>query len=260
MDVLTNFLENSSIHGLAFISRTQAFRRAFWVCVVFTGFSAAAIIISESIKNWNETPVITTLETLPIEEIRFPKVTVCPPPNTYTNLNHDLMRAGDTTITDFLTGDDEEDDNEEAKKKIVAILRDLVGNILMAEYEQAWQWYFEEDNKYANWYNGYSFEENPLEAFRRVSALQLDLKEAEREQEDENNENIQKIRERLEQGSEQMISTCAISGTISTPRFGKPFNRSVFINPINSKHIYTIIINFTTGTFSKDFFSQGAVK
>ena len=240
MDVLTNFLENSSIHGLAFISRTQAFRRAFWVCVVFTGFTAAAVIISESFRNWNETPIITTLETLSIEDIRFPKVTVCPPPNTYTNLNHDLMRAGNTTITDFLTGDDKSD-----TVKIEGIIRDLLENILNSEYEQAWAWYFEEDNKYGNWYSGYSMEENPLEAFRKVSALQRDLKQA--EQEDEGDlqslRNIQSIKNKLKEGSEQKLSTCAISGTISTPKFGKPFNRSVFINPLDTIHVYSIIID-----------------
>ena len=50
----------------------------------------------------------------------------------------------------------------------------------------------------------------------------------------------------MEQGSKHTISTCAISGAINTPRFGKPFERSVFINPDpDSKHIYSIIIDFS---------------
>ena len=153
MDVLANFLENSSIHGLAYISRTEAFRRAFWVCVVFTGFSVAAVLISESFRNWNETPVITTLETRPIEDVTFPKVTICPPPNTYTNLNYDLMMAGNENIKDFLTNDenDNDHDNDDWDAKMHQIWYDLTENIFDAEYEQAWKWYFEETNKYSNW-------------------------------------------------------------------------------------------------------------
>ena len=75
-------------------------------------------------------------------------------------------------------GDDKSD-----TVKIEGIIRDLLENILNSEYEQAWAWYFEEDNKYGNWYSGYSMEENPLEAFRKVSALQRDLKQAEQEDE-----------------------------------------------------------------------------
>ena len=46
------------------------------------------MIISKSFDEWVNHPITTTIETLPISEVRFPKITVCPPKNTFTNLNY----------------------------------------------------------------------------------------------------------------------------------------------------------------------------
>ena len=62
----------------------------------------AGSLIYHSFNAWDENPVRTTIETRPINEIEFPKVTVCPPKNTYTNLNYDLEKLGFTKI-DFET-------------------------------------------------------------------------------------------------------------------------------------------------------------
>ena len=91
MDKLRDFLESSTIHGLNYVSTTRKSVRLFWVVVVFTGFTLAAMLINQSFEDWSENPVKTTIETLPISQITLPKVTVCPPKNTYTNLNYDLM-------------------------------------------------------------------------------------------------------------------------------------------------------------------------
>ena len=88
MTVLTSFLENSSIHGLGFIAQTRAFARVFWVIVVILGFTLASLLIMTSFQDWAENPVTTTIETLPIEKVPFPQITVCPPKNTFTNLNY----------------------------------------------------------------------------------------------------------------------------------------------------------------------------
>ena len=95
---LKQYLEGSTIHGLAYISSSSRFKRLFWVLVVVTGFTAAGILIYQSFANWEESPVSTTIETLPISEITLPKITVCPAKNTYTNLNYDLEMMGNRTI------------------------------------------------------------------------------------------------------------------------------------------------------------------
>ena len=100
MEGVRTFLESSTIHGLTYISTTQKYARLFWILVVMTGFVGASLLIKESFDSWSESPVKTTIETLPISEITLPKVTVCPPKNTFTDLNYDLMMTKNITLTD----------------------------------------------------------------------------------------------------------------------------------------------------------------
>ena len=99
MDGFKLFLESSTIHGLTYVSTTRRLTRIFWVMVVLGGFSCALYLIHESFQSWTESPISTNIETLPIRKIRFPKVTVCPPKNTYTDLNYDLIMAKNITIS-----------------------------------------------------------------------------------------------------------------------------------------------------------------
>ena len=98
MKGLTAFLESSTIHGLAYIATGRRYVRLFWILVVIGGFTGAGVIIYQSFESWAESPVKTTIETLPITEITFPKVTVCPPKNTFTDLNYDLMMTENMTL------------------------------------------------------------------------------------------------------------------------------------------------------------------
>ena len=79
MSDLNTYLESSSIHGLLYIGSTKKCSRLFWILIVFTGFMAAVILINEAFQSWASSPVSTLIETLPINEITFPKVIVeCP--------------------------------------------------------------------------------------------------------------------------------------------------------------------------------------
>ena len=98
MEHLTTYFESSTIHGLAYIATGRKYVRLFWTLVVFGGFTGAGVLIYSSFQSWAESPVKTTIETLPITEITFPKVTVCPPKNTYTDLNYDLMMTKNMTL------------------------------------------------------------------------------------------------------------------------------------------------------------------
>ena len=86
MEVVRTFLESSTIHGVGYISSTRKNSRLFWIFVVILGFTGAGLLIRSSFTSWSESPIKTTIETLPISEITLPKVTVCPPKNTFTNL------------------------------------------------------------------------------------------------------------------------------------------------------------------------------
>lgn len=94
-----SFLLSSSIHGLAYIAKTKSFVKLFWVAVVTFCFSSAGYLIIQAFRGWSESPIRTTIETLPIEKLTFPKVTVCPPRKTFTNLNYDLMEAETKTLS-----------------------------------------------------------------------------------------------------------------------------------------------------------------
>ena len=55
--------------------------------------------IDSCIQDWADSPVTTTIETLPIADISLPLVTVCPPQNTFTNLNYDLTTLEQVTLS-----------------------------------------------------------------------------------------------------------------------------------------------------------------
>ena len=79
MKTLNMFLESSTIHGLNHISNSRKCGKLFWIWIVVSGFLMAVVLIYQSFLNWRESPFTTTVKTLPITLIKFPKVTVCPP-------------------------------------------------------------------------------------------------------------------------------------------------------------------------------------
>ena len=86
-----SILESSTIHGLSHITTPNRLVRLFWILTVLTGFSIAFMIIEQSFRTWSENPITTTIETLPVSALTLPKITVCPPKNSFTNLNYDLV-------------------------------------------------------------------------------------------------------------------------------------------------------------------------
>ena len=143
MEGVRTFLESSTVHGLSYISTTRKFGKFFWILVVIAGFTGAGILIYQSFNDWAESPVTTTIETLPITQIKFPNVTVCPPKNTYTDLNYDLMRTENITL--------ESKTREEILQYGVELLNDLMYETLMNNLNV-----LQDNEKYSNWYNGYT--------------------------------------------------------------------------------------------------------
>ena len=94
MQKLSAFLESSTIHGLTYIATGRKYVRLFWIIIVLSGFTGAGVLIYQSFQTWQDSPIKTTIETLPISDVNFPKIMVCPPKNTYTNLNHDFIVLG----------------------------------------------------------------------------------------------------------------------------------------------------------------------
>ena len=150
MKELNYFLETSTIHGLYHISTTRKYVKLFWIWVVLGGFSGAFVLIYQSFKGWEDSPYTTTIKTLPITDITFPKVTVCPPKNTFTNLNFDLMLADNLTIND--------EDRHMLSDYMLDLLHDsfyweLIFNISLIQ----------DEDRYHNWYKGYNLIDIPFE-------------------------------------------------------------------------------------------------
>ena len=141
MEGIRTFLESSTIHGLSYISTSHKYARFFWLLVVALGFIGCALLINESFKSWEESPVKTSIETLQISKIKLPKLTVCPPKNTFTDLNSDLLMLKNSTLT-------MEQRDEIYKNAIKIIETDLLSLTKFSCLNISDQFY--------NWYHGYS--------------------------------------------------------------------------------------------------------
>ena len=80
-------------------SQTKA-AKLLWCGIVCFGFTTAGILISKSYKDWQESPISTSITTQPIEDLDFPVVTICPPKDSNAALYYDLAKAGNRTLSD----------------------------------------------------------------------------------------------------------------------------------------------------------------
>ena len=143
METVNSLLETSSIHGVFHIAASRKSIKLFWIFVVFSGFLVSGILIHQSFKSWNENPITTTIETVPISEMILPNITVCPPKDTFTDLNHELKIAENLTL-----------DNE-TREKLLDYVMDLLLDVHFLNMMKN-QSILQEDKMYFNWYHGYS--------------------------------------------------------------------------------------------------------
>ena len=143
MSEIKNFLEASSIHGVLHIAQSKKYQRLFWMLIVITGFTSAIFLIQQSFKSWDESPITTTIDTLSISKLRFPKITVCPPKNTYTNLNYDLKKSENITITD------------KTRQELIDYFYELNHDEIFFNFLTDLD-LITNENRYFDWYHGYT--------------------------------------------------------------------------------------------------------
>ena len=141
MEEIRTFLSNSTIHGLHYISESKKLSRLFWTVVVTAGFVGASLMIVESFRGWTESPVATSVEIVEMTDVEFPPVTVCPPVNTLTLLNHPL--AGN--ISDF---------DEESRMKLIYYVDQLISEGARRSFNMLKDHF--ELNTFRNWFLGKS--------------------------------------------------------------------------------------------------------
>ena len=138
MEAVRDFLESSSINGLNHIANSSKLVKLFWILIVAQGFVISTYLIYESFENWEENPVRTTVSTAPISELKFPTVTVCPPRNTFTDMNYDLIAAENKTLS------------KETKQELFEYVIELIEeNIFLDNLNK-----FHEKDRFHNWYYG----------------------------------------------------------------------------------------------------------
>ena len=149
MENVHSFLKSSTIHGLSYISSTKRLLKLFWTLVVLSGFTGAGLLIYESFQSWAESPITTTIETLPIKDITFPKISVCPPENTFTDLNYDLIKTKKVTL--------DEVKRENLTNFAVELINEAIYEETLANLNK-----IKEKNRLNNWYKKYTKIEIPF--------------------------------------------------------------------------------------------------
>ena len=82
VDTTKQYSSATTIHGISYLSsdNVPALERLIWLVVVILAIIFTTFQVCNLYDEWQDEPVITTLDTvaLPIEEIEFPAVTICP--------------------------------------------------------------------------------------------------------------------------------------------------------------------------------------
>ena len=76
---IDDLLSASTIHGLSQIPRSSnSIIKIIWLLVVLIIFALTFVMTYYSFNDWAEEPLSTSVAQIPIEEMVFPAVTVCP--------------------------------------------------------------------------------------------------------------------------------------------------------------------------------------
>ena len=80
---VAEYFESTSIHGFSHLRASKTFLgRLLWILIIGSCFSLAALLICESIEEANDNPILTNIETISVQDIPFPAVTIkTPEPN-----------------------------------------------------------------------------------------------------------------------------------------------------------------------------------
>ena len=80
MGIFADFLENSSICGLAHISRSKTtIERGYWIGISALMIAGTIYLTMDAFYEWDEKPISTVTKVKPMYDIKFHKIIVCPP-------------------------------------------------------------------------------------------------------------------------------------------------------------------------------------
>ncbi|XP_076753362.1 sodium channel protein Nach-like [Xylocopa sonorina] len=83
-DVLNNYLESTSVHGLQYFGKTEIkigiLGKILWTCTMVICFVCLSLMLLQFLRRYNENPINTYTRTFnaPIYQAPFPAVSICP--------------------------------------------------------------------------------------------------------------------------------------------------------------------------------------
>ena len=113
VDTTKQYSSTTTIHGISYLASddTSGIERVVWGIVMLFAIGFTTFQVITLYNDWQDHPVITTLDTvaLPIDEIEFPAVTICPQGSRneimdsvlFRQLKEYILKRGDnvTTVT-----------------------------------------------------------------------------------------------------------------------------------------------------------------
>ena len=118
LDTLRDYSSNSSIHGVPYLGSPEHSRcgRLFWIITICVALTCTLSQVFNLCYQWVDDPVVTTLETisLPVEQIDFPAVTLCPQGSTEDIVDNFFYHQ----FLEYLLNRIDEDDVSPRKKRL----------------------------------------------------------------------------------------------------------------------------------------------
>ena len=75
-----DYFLNTTVHGFRYVVEGNTICEKFsWFVIIIAGFVTSGVIVQQSFKSWDETPLQTTIEkvSVPIQNFAFPSITAC---------------------------------------------------------------------------------------------------------------------------------------------------------------------------------------
>ena len=76
LDHTRNYLEQSTIHGLRYLSEGKIFEKLIWLIIIIVSSSFAGYMINATIEENENEPVLTNVETTSVQNVPFPAITI----------------------------------------------------------------------------------------------------------------------------------------------------------------------------------------
>ena len=120
---INEYLDSTTIHGFSYLSSGRnILEKLAWMTIICVCFTFAALLIQQSIEEARLNPVMTNVETVPIQQVPFPAITVdsgMPNPLRHSQRIFNGLAFDTIPFEDLLEAD-------ELRMKVSSVLDDMI--------------------------------------------------------------------------------------------------------------------------------------